>query len=127
MKKLVVILLFFCYGLSSSGMTITLHYCCGKLDDVSFLAKARNERCGKGSHLKKTSCCKDQQITGQIASHSPADKWLSVVKSFVQIPLAERPRVDLIQYFESTQTLARDLPDRHPGIPLFIKNCVFRV
>jgi hypothetical protein len=61
LKKLVVILLLMIYGVSSSGMTIQFHYCCGKLKSVQ-LSTVTKKQCGmKHSKLSKP-CCSDKQV-----------------------------------------------------------------
>jgi hypothetical protein len=61
MQKLLIILLMFCYGYSSIGATLNLHYCMNELVGVSKQHKS-HERCGKcGMKAKKSKgCCKDK-------------------------------------------------------------------
>jgi hypothetical protein len=71
MKKLLAIIILLAYGLSSTGMTLHLHYCCGKLDKVDFSGPG-SRHCGKDCLVKNKSCCDDKQIDLKIKSeHNP--------------------------------------------------------
>lgn len=65
MKKGLVFILVLIYGLSASGATVYLHYCCGKVDKITLLEPDK-PLCPlhKEVMVKKQSqdCCKDQQV-----------------------------------------------------------------
>jgi len=61
LKKLVVILLLMVYGVSSSGMTIQFHYCCGKLKSVQ-LSTVTEKQCGMKHSMFSKPCCSDKQV-----------------------------------------------------------------
>jgi hypothetical protein len=49
------------YGLSSTGMTINFHYCCGKLKKVEFSSAQLD--CGmKMKHSSGKKCCDNKQV-----------------------------------------------------------------
>ena len=49
------------YGLSSTGMTVNFHYCCGKLKKVEFSSK--QVECGmKMKHSSSKKCCDNKQV-----------------------------------------------------------------
>ncbi|WP_148661191.1 hypothetical protein [Flavisolibacter tropicus] len=50
MKKLLTLFVILVYGVASAGATLHLHYCCGKLDKISFSA-AHNKDCPKKTAL----------------------------------------------------------------------------
>ena len=61
LKKLSLILLLIVYGLSSTGMTLNFHYCCGKLKKVEFSTVP--VECGmKAYHGDKKKCCDKNQV-----------------------------------------------------------------
>lgn len=65
-KKWLVILLVSAYAVIISGVEVTMHYCCGKLENVSFWSDAGNECCGEengDSCCVGKSCCETTQIT----------------------------------------------------------------
>jgi hypothetical protein len=128
MKKLFIILFMLVYGVTSSGMTITLHYCCGKVDDISFSGKQERSCPMGGKHMKNNSCCKDQQVTAKIAAdQQAAAKWLQVnqdnqggITSGYFLPYYNSSIVTISR-------LARGTPIPISPVPIFIRNCVFRI
>ena len=116
------------YGLSSSGMTISLHYCCGKLDGVSFYSANESKTCKMGNHFKKSGCCNDKQIYSKVTSEQEqSDKWLQVTMNQTGA-IATSPAFTFFrENIISPDKLARGTPVPISSIPLFILNCVFRV
>ena len=127
MKKLFIIVLMMIYGLSSSGITISLHYCCGKLDGVSFSGK-QERTCEMGNHFKKSGCCNDKQVSASFNSEQQAaTKWVQSAKQTIAAPVYHVLNTSFKGYVVSVNRLARGTPKHLPPIPLFIKNCVFRI
>ena len=127
MKKLFIIVLMMVYGLSSSGITISLHYCCGKLDGVSFSGK-QESACEMGNHVKKSGCCNDKQVSASLSSEQQANtKWVQSIKQTIAAPVYYVVNTSFKGYIVSVNRLARGTPKHLPSIPLFIKNCVFRI
>ncbi|MDB5193849.1 MAG: hypothetical protein JWQ96_3412 [Segetibacter sp.] len=126
MKKIFIIVLMLVYGLSSSGMTISLHYCCGKLDGVSFTGKQK-KTCKMGNHIEKMGCCNDQQISSSFNSEQqPVNVWHSI-KQTVAPPVFLVVNAANYTAIVSTTKLARGIPEYLLTIPLYIKHCVFRI
>lgn len=126
MKKLLVIVLMLAYGLSSSGMTISLHYCCGKLDGISLNGK-HDDSCRMSSELKNTDCCFDKQISASITTDQQIDsKYIQVFKQTNVAPLYYEEISPVNDQVFSTKPKGRCAPFE-TSIPLFIKNCVFRI
>ena len=69
MKKLLVIVLLLVYGAASSGMTLHLHYCCGKLDKID-LAPVKHKGCGSEHKLGKKSCCDNKELSIERIEHT---------------------------------------------------------
>ena len=65
MKKLLVSILVLLYGLSSSGMSVYVHYCCGKIDKVDFSADVKMS-CPAGDHPPKKGCCDSKEFSLKI-------------------------------------------------------------
>ena len=127
MKKLFTVLLMLVYSLSSSGMTISLHYCCGKLDGVTFSAK-QDKSCGKNNELKKSSCCNDKQISIKVNTEQElSSKALQAYKITIVAPVSNPLYTLHTQPPTLVSSLARGAPIPLTSIPLFVKNCVFRI
>lgn len=78
MKRSYVILLLFIYCLSATGATFYLHYCCGKMDDISFVQKTdENSSCPASCPMSQKSasekpekkempgCCDEQKVEAE--------------------------------------------------------------
>lgn len=50
------------FGLSSSGATIQLHYCCGKLESISF-GSVQAAECGMEMEMESGPCCETQSLS----------------------------------------------------------------
>lgn len=59
MKKSFIILFSLFYLTVASGITINLHYCNGKLRQISFLNSKKEKGCC-GSKMKSKGCCSDK-------------------------------------------------------------------
>ncbi|MBS4043372.1 MAG: hypothetical protein KGZ59_06105 [Chitinophagaceae bacterium] len=58
MKKIILILLVFCYATTSFGVSLNLFFCCGKLKTISVVTQANHDKVCK----KSKECCKYQVI-----------------------------------------------------------------
>lgn len=126
MKKYLIILLMLVYGLSTSGMTINLHFCCGKLDDISFSGQ-NSKGCEMGNHLKKPGCCNDKQVVAKLVSDQQTTaKYTQTNNEVVAIAPAVTYGLSTNLYV-SVNRLARGTPVPIVSVPIFIKNCVFRI
>src|SRR4051812_18635981 len=77
MKKLLVIALLLVYGMSSSGMTLYIHYCCGKVKTLG-LAPVADKNCKETneSKLAKQPCCQDKEISFSLKADQVPAKFL---------------------------------------------------
>ncbi|HJW15987.1 MAG TPA: hypothetical protein VJ499_02655 [Flavisolibacter sp.] len=77
MKKILVIALLLVYGFSSTGMTLQLHYCCGKLKSVE-LAPVKDPGCGSKHKMGSKPCCETKNINAK--SKADQDNYRLVYK-----------------------------------------------
>lgn len=66
-RKVIISILAVLYISTSTGATINLHYCMGKLVDWSFEAKEKHS-CSSCCMQKKDGCCKEETRQFKIAS-----------------------------------------------------------
>ena len=59
MKRVVIIFLMFLYLLPAIGVTVSAHYCGGKLASISLNPFDTKHKCACGSKKMKKNCCKD--------------------------------------------------------------------
>ena len=115
------------YGLTSSGMTINLHYCCGKLDGISIFAKEQNS-CKSPNHEKNNGCCNDKLISASLPSDQQlAVKWVQAGKqNFDSLPF-QAAKTSFTELIISKEKLSVVAAENASAVPIFLKNCVFRI
>ena len=62
MKKITALLLLFLFLITNSGMTVSAHWCGGKLASIHFFSDD-GHRCPCGKRAMKPGCCKDKTVT----------------------------------------------------------------
>lgn len=129
MKKITVILLLMCYLIPSIGMTVSAHYCGGKLASVS-LQLLGTEKCKCGSKKMKKDCCKTTTCTIQIKSDQQPTPQLEVdfSKTFSVQPAIVQTNITTV----FSATVEKDFYQHYPPPlqlkqPLYLLNGVFRI
>ena len=130
MKKIVLTLLAFFYLGVSSGATVDIHFCMGKLIDWG-ISQSESEKCTNCGMEKGSSsdCCEDQQLKLTV-KESP--KASPVVYYFTSLSVYQTCTAYNISNFIDTSSLAEswaisDAPPRTKSVPAFIRNCTFRI
>jgi len=125
MKKLFAIMLLLVYGFSSTGMTLHLHYCCGKLDAID-LSPVKDEHCGGKHKLIKKSCCDEKQVSLKLKSEQNPAKFLN--------PVFQLPAIKTVQpdFFVLSPVQSKKLLPEVFAPPPLQKNinslfCVYRI
>ena len=127
MRKLLVILLMLVYGYSASGMTLHLHYCCGKLKGIEWSPVADND-CGEKHNMGTKPCCETKQINS--SKSTDQDHTLLVTEP------VKFSKEAIFVYSDPTPVSTNTKEPAKPGLahsppyssaPLFIKYCVFRI
>ena len=122
MKKLFVLLLLTVYGLSSTGMTLHFHYCCGKLDKIDLAPVVK--KCN-GMHQTKP-CCDNREVSLKISSEqnlTPAF-LLSHAPSEMTAPL---PETDFKEPVITTKSITEVFAP--PPLPQHLLHlyCIYRI
>jgi hypothetical protein len=126
MKQFFAAILFLVYGLSSSGMTLHLHYCCGKLKTVQ-LSAVEKKKCGSMSrHMVSKPCCAEKEISLKIkGDYNAAKVLLAPLQTPVILSAESHPGIfelrhssGLIPEVFAPPPLGRDLSSLY---------CVFRI
>lgn len=125
MKKLAAILIALLYIAISSGFTVNVHYCMGKLAGVKLQAHAEKhcDKCGKSG-----KCCKDEiKFCKADFSHEAAAK-VQVVTAPVALDLALPVLVlPIPPVVVSDHFIAYDDHAPPPNLSLYKKHCVYRI
>lgn len=127
MKKLAAILIALLYTAITSGFTVNLHYCMGKLAGVKLQAHADKhcDKCGRSG-----KCCKDEiKFCKAEFSHEAAAK-VQVITAPVAMDLAlpviilPVPPVAASSHFTAYDHHA---PPGRGLTPLYIQHCTYRI
>ncbi len=125
LKRSVIIVLAMLYLTTVSGFALNLHYCFNRLASVKVDAKANP--CAK-LQSSKMKCCKDQKIEIKVKDAHQNNSPLHWSKFFpIALPVSAfvifTPAVQNLVVVNVTERG----PPKAPGIPLFLKNCIFRI
>lgn len=129
MKKFTAVILAFVYLTASSGATINMHYCMGKLKSWDFSHK--QGKCGTCGMEKKghKGCCKDEQKTFQLDKDQKKSKSsfqvLTNSSEAIAITYVDLPLVYLSSLVINNPT-AHGPPLAGP-VSIVILNCNFRI
>ncbi len=132
MKRTLLIILSFFYLGIASGATVHFHYCMGELVRLG-LSKPEKSKCSScGMSLKegnKKSCCKNEYKQAktdqsQKASSSQFDfkQFPAMVVNAVIWEISEKPLI-----FELDKATLSNGPPERQSVPVFIRNCTFRI
>jgi hypothetical protein len=125
LKKIVAIALLLVYGLSSSGMTISFHYCCGKLKDIK-LFPATEKQCGMKHGFSKKPCCNDKQIELKLKADQKTEQSAKFIFS---TPALSKEQADVfISHPAVFKTIVPEIFAPPPlQNPLYILHCIYRI
>ncbi len=128
MRKVLIISLSLIYFAVSSGVVVNLHYCMGKLAGTELGHSDISDTCGKCGMERDGDCCKDE------IKLVKADITANFVNSFTQAVKAEiiLPDHQLFEYEFLKEDQGRVYSSIHTpplisAVPLYIRNCVFRI
>ena len=131
MKKFLLgILTIFYFGVST-GATLQVHYCMGKMVDVNFVNKDSSHchKCGMTKMNGKKGCCHDEQKVIKITSDQNSTE---AAYQMVQLPsvaiikhYAELQAI-LVSSFTENNTSSNSL-FRDSQAAVYLRNCDFRI
>jgi hypothetical protein len=138
MKKSLLTILAFVYLSTSMGATVHLHYCMGKLFSWGLVDKD-SKNCGEcgmpkskmGGHCMsfKDGCCKDSEAHLQLDKDQKAteDVYNFSAFSFAALPVATTIPHDNYVASCITGYPTTNAPPEPYKVPVFIRNCSFRI
>ncbi len=127
MKNYSIILLTICYFIVASGFAINIHYCGGKLKDISL---THNDGCCCGSKKKAKGCCDEKTVVCKIKDNQK-------ITSKTVIPTISTKQVAVLhvlinfltyQPVDASQIKPYETPPPDPySDPVFLLNGNFRI
>lgn len=127
MKKIIVTIFAFLYLAVSSGATVHLHYCMGKLVKWELFHKKDNGKCSKCGMAKSSSkdgCCKDENKLVKIEKDQRVAEAACSVQLFsvaISVSFVETPVVPVL--FVTKACPVSNSPPRSPLVAVYIRNC----
>ncbi len=138
MKKFAATILAVIYLSTSMGATLYLHYCMGKLFSWS-LTDTDSKNCGRCGMPKssanahclsfKDGCCKEKQAHVQLGKDQKTTEnpYRSLDLSFTVLPGAITQLPGLFAVSDLIGHPSTHAPPKPDKVPLFIRNCHFRI
>ena len=114
------------YGVTSFGMTLNLHYCCGKLDNVS-LSNAKANNC-RYAALNNKGCCNSKQI--HLTIKADQDNTFAHVQfnALTAVIIHHQTSSSLLPLQSKTvNQFSNGPPLIAYNNSLYLKNCVFKI
>ena len=125
MKKLLAILIMLMYGFSSTGMTISLHYCCGKLKSIDWTVP-KHKSCDHQQKMAGKPCCETKLISYKDKSDQDASGF--ILKPAPAVFIAPQINCDQMVKQEDRWYIPEVFASPpHLSLPLYISNRVFRI
>ena len=132
MKKFIVAIIAILYITSTTGATVHIHYCMGKLVEKNvwqnnsnkctkcgmLLSKSIKKKCCKDEH-KEIKISKDQNnSTNFLKSIQPSLEVICI--TFIELPIAEFSTI-------SEKKITTNSPQKSGKTAVYIKNCIFLI
>ncbi len=132
MKKFLLSILAIIYLGISTGVTLHIHYCMGKLVDIGLVSKSNNrcDKCGMVKVNNHKGCCHDEQKVVKIQQDqnnaTTAIHQITQLSSVaVAVNYTDLPAVAVSSLPEENSCF--DIPARRPGVAVYIRNYVIRL
>lgn len=112
----------------SSGFAMEIHYCMGKREGVDFY-KTAEDKCSRcGMKEKKGGCCNDEHRFYKLAD-AHKNVFNNYTATISPVALIHEIIPFSIHFLSPgiINALPNKAPPGDPAIPIFLKNCVFRI
>ena len=131
MKKYLLLILTFSYFASTTGATVYLHYCMGKMVEWNIVGNEKDSCPGCGMDKSKKSskdCCNDEHKQLKVVTdHSITEtalKGLHLTTLALPVSYIDITAIAFSSIAEENPT--SNAPPESNGIALYKRNCVFR-
>ena len=126
MKKVFATILALIYFITSTGATVNIHYCMGKLYAVDLVATTKCGKCGMEND--KGGCCKDEIKTVKLNdSHQPATAQIAFTAPVAVIHNYPSPLAFADAIVIPKAATKNNSPPGSSGTSRCVLNCVFRL
>lgn len=126
MKQLLTIAVLLVYSLASSGYSLNVHYCCGKIDSIN-VTPATSSSCQHGMEMKDGPCCADRSVHFDVDDTMPAGPVTAPLPGVYILPGLLLP-ADLTPQAQETACLPFFTDSSPPTQALLtVLHCNFRI
>ena len=132
MKKFIVSILAFLYLGLSTGATVHMHFCMGKFIGSSLWHNEKSDLCSKCGMTKtnsKNKCCKDEhkviKVEQDQKSADAAYQMVQLTSVLISFSHFVIPEIYVSSIIEGG--LYSNAPPLTYQVPIYIRNCVFRI
>ena len=129
MKKFLATILLLIYFAASTSATVQLHYCMGKVVSWSISASQKvSNTCSKCGMEKHSGCCGEKHQTIKIEKdYNYAAVYLSFsqIANVASLEYAYPPRFNCAS--QKISTFCANAPPPGYNVPIYLKNCVYRI
>lgn len=132
MKKFIVFILAILYLGLSTGTTVHMHFCMGKLVGTSVFNNETSDLCSKCGMQKKASknkCCKDENKIVKIEQDQKITIAPDHLVDLSSIEIVQNNYILPTTFINSSieEAPLSNAPPFALNTPIFIRNCVFRI
>ena len=128
MKKIALILVTVVYMLSTFGIAVSEFYCCGKLKSISISFNDEKQKdCKKAAD--NGGCCKTTHQYFKIKDTHIVSDAVSLSAKFFSIIHTDFPSFEISNTANGKNIISYTInaPPIHPGTPVYIFNCIYRI
>ena len=129
MKKLLTTILFILYFIASSGATIRLHYCGGKVVEWGLgKSKSNDDKCPGCGMKDKKGCCHDKETTIKISNNyqQSISNFQISTPQFTLSDFLLKEDITLINVLPEPANIQLNFSPQATPL-LYLSNCVFRI
>ena len=123
--KRVVFLIISLYLFSISGMAAQIHFCGGEFETIS-IGFEESTKCCCDAESKCNNCCKNEQVKPSVSNHFSAKQQIVNPLTFIAIQVTLFPELVFNQPIIKGEAFS-GLPFKEHNVPVFIKNCTYRL
>lgn len=128
MKKLVIILVLVAFGFSSAGMTLHMHFCCGRIETVK-LVPVNDDHCAVDQKKRNNNCCDDKQVEIKIKADYKNEKSTQLkLKGHESDAYAMPAEARIATPIKSgLNSISTGSPPASPPLKIYKTNCIYRI
>lgn len=129
MKKVFLILFAFFYLIVASGISLNIHYCGGKIKNLSFLFSHSEKDCCGSSKMKTKDCCKEKAAFIKVKENQESSRILKTPTTFYKLLCTILPQLTFYCTDKATEKVAQNYhaPPVFYDSPLYLQHRVLLI